>query len=273
MSRVQLSATLAFEALTMGLYGSVVGLVAGYVAVALFVQTASKSFPYGMRFGFWWIALIFAAAIASTLIASAWPCIKVFRLRPMDFKNGGRDPFAPLPIKVIVLGLLMTLPAIALTFPFAISPTLRCTLLGYVGIPLLGIGILLSSPLWIAVIDRIFVGVTARLLRLDPRLLRHQIVRDLGRTIAIMATIAVGLGLYIAIEIWGASMLSPFKPDKALPDIVLTCLPQGMDELILQKVSQVDGIEPGTFMPLIVDQFVLSDEIFTKLESNVQYDL
>ncbi len=273
MSRFQLTASLAFEAMIIGTVGSIIGIAIGYCAVFAFVATSIRAFPYGLEFSLLWLLAIFGAAVLSTLIAAAWPCIKVFRLRPLDHLDKGKQLFAPLPWKLISVGILLMLPAVALTLPINITPDTRCTLLGYIGIPLLGIGVLLSSSLWVAIVDKLFVGITARLLMLDPRLLQHQIVRDLSRTVGVMATISVGLGLYIAVEIWGASMLNPFKPDRSLPDIVMTCLPQGLDNDTLNKIAHEEGVDSSTFMPLLVDQFVLSDEVISKLEGNIQYDL
>ncbi|MFA4985197.1 MAG: ABC transporter permease [Candidatus Brocadiia bacterium] len=273
MSRLQLAFSVVYEALMMGALGAVVGILAGFVILKLYVMGDPKTFPLGVYIGPVWVTLIAASSLIAVLLASAWPCIKVLRMRPMDFIDPGVAPDARLPWRRIVAGLLMTLPCIALAMPLPITPAMRTGLMTFVGLPLLGIGVIFSAPFWCWLIDAGVADFVSRLLGLHPSLLRHQIRRDLNRTIGVMVTLAVGLGLYMAIEIWGGSMLKPFLPDPTFPDMVVSCLPDGLDAQSVAKMASAPGVRKDRFMALEVDQFILDDETLHKLEQNVQYDL
>ncbi|MFA4985200.1 MAG: ABC transporter permease [Candidatus Brocadiia bacterium] len=273
MSRLQLTATIIFDAMKMGTYGAVIGAAAGYLMLWVFVRTSPEIFPLGVYLPFMWTLIILGVTLLTTLLALIWPCIKVFKMRPKDFHETAGTVDHSVSWKAVIFGFILILPALILALPLRMTPDTRCMLIGWVGVPLLIIGLLFCSSLWLKIVDTAMLPLVAWLVRLDPRLLRHQITRDMGRSIGVMVTIAVGLGLYVTIEIWGASMLKPFMPSESLPDIALYALPYGVDAATWERIKRTEGVLQESFMPVLTDQLLLSKELTAKLESNVNVNL
>lgn len=71
-------------------------------------------------------------------------------------------------------------------------------------------------------------GRAARLLGLNPRLLATQLTADLWRALGTPVARTVGLGLFVAMQTWGHSMLAPFYPGNRTPDLIVSIAPAGV---------------------------------------------
>ncbi|MEN6450416.1 MAG: ABC transporter permease, partial [Thermoguttaceae bacterium] len=107
-----------------------------------------------------------------------------------------------------------------------------------------------------------FVGpLLARLLGLEPRLLRSQLGSNLWRTLGTTAALTVGLGLYVSVQIWGYSMLEPFKPGRWVPDMLVSFQRGGLPDSEIDAVRHAEGVRPETCIPLAVEQPKLANDI------------
>ena len=78
-----------------------------------------------------------------------------------------------------------------------------------IGCTCMAVGFVLLAPLAIFVTERFLGPLVAKLLGTDERLLRTQLTSNMGRTLGTTMALSLGLGLFVAIQTWGYSMLGP----------------------------------------------------------------
>lgn len=101
------------------------------------------------------------------------------------------------------------------------------------------------------VVERIAGPFIAFLLRLNPQLLATQLTANLWRLLSVTLTLSVGLGLFVAMQTWGYSMLAPFMPGEWMPE-ALVMLSPGANEAQLEALARV-GVARD-LMPLAIEQ-------------------
>jgi putative ABC transport system permease protein len=137
-----------------------------------------------------------------------------------------------------------------------------------VGCTTMAVGFLLLTPAMILLVEAVIGPVVARLLRLEPLLLRSQLGSNLWRTLGTTAALTVGLGLFVAMQIWGYSMLEPFKPGSWVPDMLVSFQRGGLAEGDVADVQAIAGMVPGQCIPLAVEQPKLATDITGSEERN-----
>ncbi|MCP6134625.1 hypothetical protein NL393_36160, partial [Klebsiella pneumoniae] len=80
------------------------------------------------------------------------------------------------------------------------------------GCTAMAVGFVLLAPMAVILTERVLGPVLARLLGLNPRLLASQLSANMGRTVGTTVALTIGLGLFVAMQTWGYSMLAPFTP-------------------------------------------------------------
>lgn len=63
------------------------------------------------------------------------------------------------------------------------------------------------------------------------------------RRIGMMIAFACGFGAFVAVEVWGASLMKSFIPSKEWPDAIVSLLPGGVSPYDIDKLSGLDGVE------------------------------
>ncbi len=123
-----------------------------------------------------------------------------------------------------------------------------------VGYPGMVLGFILLAPWVIVEIEEKVGPWVARLLGLPPRLLASILSANLWRTLGTTVALPVGLGLYIATQTWGYSMLAPFTPGDWVPEMLVGFEPSGLPDEQINAVKHVKGVIPERCMPLAVEQ-------------------
>ncbi|MEN6457833.1 MAG: FtsX-like permease family protein [Thermoguttaceae bacterium] len=265
LTRGQVSQAIAVEGLLLALIGWLGGLAAGRAILAMVAHFRPELFRNGPTLGTWCIALTALSAFGGALAASIVPAWRANSVEPLEAMSPPRSP-RPGSRRAIALAIL-GLPLIAINpiLVYATSASMSSDTLYYVymavGCTSMAIGFLLLTPIAILAVER-FVGPwLARLLGIEPRLLRSQLGSNLWRTLGTTAALTVGLGLYVSIQIWGYSMLEPFKPGRWVPDM-LVCFPRGgLPDSEIDAVRHVEGVRSETCIPLAVEQPKLASDI------------
>jgi putative ABC transport system permease protein len=130
-----------------------------------------------------------------------------------------------------------------------------------VGCTTMAVGFLLLTPAMILVVESVIGPLVARLLGLAPRLLRRQLASNLWRTLGATAALTVGLGLFAAMQIWGYSMLAPFKPGEWNPDMLVAFQRGGLPDSEIEAVRAIEGVRAEQCIPLAVEQPKLASDI------------
>ena len=91
------------------------------------------------------------------------------------------------------------------------------------------------------------IAVVAALIALRPALAvrpleaasaHHPRRRPLG----MLLSFAFGFGAFVAVEVWGASLMSAFVPSPVWPDAIVSILPGGVSSFAIEKLRAVPGV-------------------------------
>ena len=265
MTAPQVAQMVMLEGLLLAACGWALGMLGGWGVLEVFVRRTPDAFPEGVALG--WITPAGTAAGVAFLTALAlfWPCRRAMRIRPLDVLSEDRGHEDRISGGRAAIGFVLLFPMLILALPLHISAMLRSVLLLTVGMPLHLIGLLLCLPFFVRLVERGVTPAASAMLGLDPRILHRRISRHAGRTAGMVLTLAVGLGSYVAIHIWGASMLAPFLPSPEFPDVIVSILPNGVSQEAARKISSMEGVADGKCLAIEAAQFYITEDVSTRV--------
>jgi putative ABC transport system permease protein len=109
--------------------------------------------------------------------------------------------------------------------------------------------------------ERLFAPIIARLLLVNPKLLATQLSTNLWRTLGATISLTLGLGLFVAMQTWGYSMLGPFTPGDWVPDAVVVMTPTGIPDSEVDAVRHLPGIDPDRSLPCVFEQVKFATDV------------
>ena len=78
--------------------------------------------------------------------------------------------------------------------------------------------------------------------------------RPRSRRLGMMIAFAFGFGSFVAVEIWGASLMRGFVPSEEWPDAIVSLLPGGASSFDIEKLRGIKGVKRiSELVPLQVD--------------------
>ncbi|MDD4737149.1 MAG: ABC transporter permease [Kiritimatiellae bacterium] len=253
--------------------GLVLGWGAGYLLLDAMVRRMPELFPNGVVLG----SMVFrvSALCAGIGVAGAalFPARRAARMRPLDVLQPGPPKAGRWPRFLLYMGPFFLLPAPILALRLPLPVERRCMLLIAVALPALTVGCILAAPLALKLAERSFSRLLGFLFMVPVPFLRGQLSRDPVRYAGTAITLSLGLGLYISIQTWGASMLAPFVPSPEFPDLIGSFLSAGLTAEEWEKVEEAPGVEPGRCIPLEARQYVLADSTLEHIASNPEYTM
>lgn len=262
LTRFQVATLILAESLFLAAIGWAGGLLAGWGLLTLASQTQPDLFPTGAELGWWCIGLAGIAAFGGALVAAIVPAWRATRVSPLDAMSAPRpQSTGRWPYYAAALGLVLLTINPILIFVVELPDSAKVSAYAGFGYPSMVIGCLLLAPLSVLGVEKFLGPIVARLLCLDPRLLASQLSGNLWRTLGTTVALTVGLGLYVATQTWGYSMLVPFYPGKWLPDMLVAFQPAGLPDDEHAAVSQVPGVRPDMCLPLAVEQPRLAKDL------------
>ncbi len=92
-----------------------------------------------------------------------------------------------------------------------------------------------------------FLAVLAAMLALRPALAVKPLEAASAhvprrRTMGMLLSFAFGFGGFVAIEVWGASLMKSFVPSSEWPDAIVSVLPAGVSSFDIEKLKAVEGV-------------------------------
>ncbi len=263
LTRVQVGGLIALESLVLAAIGFAAGLAAGQGMLALVARRSAAILHHGAGIGKHALELAAVAAFGGAVLAMFAPLYRAVHVRPLD-AMGPRpdaDHARGFSWRTLVAGavLIALNPVLTFVFPPAFGRDIAVrAVLGFVAT---AAGFVLIAPLVVAFVDRWLGPWLARLLWLDPRLLASQITTHVWRTVGAAVSMAVGLGLYVAVQVWGYTMLDAFIPGPWAPDAVLSFLPDGLAPEEAAKVASLPGVDPERCLRIVVEQPRLLEDL------------
>ncbi len=79
--------------------------------------------------------------------------------------------------------------------------------------------------------------------------------------------LSIGLGLFVAMQTWGYTMLGPFVPGDWVPDVLVSFQSGGLPDEEIETVRHIKGVIAEQCLPLAVEQPRLAEDI-TKSEEH-----
>lgn len=262
LTRGQIAWLIAIESAILAVIGWIVGIAAGWVLLAVIAQIQPEMMGGGAVLGPWSLGLSAAVAVGGSLCAAVIPIIRATRLKPLD----AMSPRAATrkihwPRWSVAIGLVLIVLNPLLTFIVPMADESRYAIYMALGCSSMAIGFILLAPGAVVLAERLFGPILAALLRLDPALLRSQLSSNLWRTVGTAVAMTIGLGLFVAMQVWGYTMLRPFEPGRWVPDAMIGFLPDGLPTSQNDAVAHLPGVDPSRCLPLAVEQPKLTGDI------------
>lgn len=261
LTKSQIGLWIVMESLVLGLIGWGGGLLAGWGMLVISEKYQPELVADGVRLGIWSVALSGLCALGGALAASilpAWRATTVSPLEAMVPRSHNLKTSALIRSTLLGLALIAVNPIVVFSLPvpdarrYAVSAALGCTSMT--------IGFILLAPGAILLAERVFSPVVARLLRLHPQLLTKQLSSNLWRSIGTSISLTLGLGLYVAMQTWGYSMLEPFVPGQWVPDLLVQVAPIGIADSDIEAVRNIPGIAANEFAPFVIEHVKFRDD-------------
>jgi putative ABC transport system permease protein len=261
LSKGQIGAMVVIESLMLGLIGWAGGLLAGWGLLKLMARLRPESVSEGAELGGWCVGLSGVCALGGSLAASilpAWRATSVSALEAMVPRPRNFSGKLSWILTVIGLALIAVNPLVVFYLPM--KDTARYGISAAIGCTSMAIGFVFLAPLAVALTERILAPVLAKLLGLNARLLATQLSTNLGRTVGTTVALTIGLGLFVATQTWGYSMLEPFTPGDWTPDLLVSISPTGVPDSEVDAVRHVKGLVAEKFLPVAVKQVKFADD-------------
>ncbi len=261
LTRGQIGSMIAAESLILAVVGWIGGLAAGWGLLSI-IGTQSES-GGGASLGIWAVGLSGACAFGGALAASILPAWKAMRISPLEAMGPRRVSTRPARLSAVAVAIGLVLIAVnpLLVFVVPIPDAARYGIYAALGCTSMAIGFVLLAPLAILATERILGPLVAVLLRLDGRLLKTQLSGNLWQTLGTTSVLSLGLGLYVAMQVWGYSMLGPFVPGDWVPDMLVSFQLGGLPDEEIEAVRRIPGVNARQCLPLAVEQPKLAEDI------------
>ncbi|MCO8123592.1 ABC transporter permease [Stieleria sp. TO1_6] len=261
LTRRQVGCLIVVESLVLGTTGLVVGIASGWTLLALVELSFSKLLHHGLGFGTRSLSLAAITAFGGALLAAIIPTYRASRVKPVDAMapRGQAAAEASLSWRSVALGILLIATGPLLTFVFPPSEN-QIWLALVVGFACMATGFVVLAPSLVFVVDRYSSPSLARAFGIDPKLLASQITSNLWRTVGASTAMAFGLGLFVGIHVWGATMLKAFVPGSWAPDAMIVLKP-GMPPDRITELAMHEQVDSDRCLPLVVEQPRLVDDL------------
>lgn len=265
LTRGQVAGVIAMEGILLALIGWGGGLLAGWGLLAVVARMQSDLFRSGASLGTWCIVFTGLSALGGAMAASVLPAWRAMSVQPLEAMSPRRSArpglFWTTALGIVGLGLIAVNPLLLYVASGSMSSDMLYAAYMAVGCTTMAIGFLLLTPATILIVEALIGPWIARLLGLQPRLLRSQLGSNLWRTLGTTAALTVGLGLFVAMQIWGYSMLEPFKPGDWNPDMLVAFQRGGLPDSEVAAVRAIPGVRADRCLPLAVEQPKLAADL------------
>lgn len=256
LAKRQVAWLVAGESLLLAIPSFVIGCAAG---VGLLVLTRPPGLsgelpmPSAMT-----LLIAFGCSAGGALLAALVPAWRATRLLPveatMEAGSAGRGSSPRASWLAGLAGLLCWCVQPAVLLLPGLEPSTRQTLFVWLGYPGLLAGVILLAPAVVMLVEKACRLPMAWLMRVNAQFLKDQLTVHMTRTAGTTIALTVGLGLYMAVQIWGYSMVVPFKPDSTMPDTLVSFLHTGFEGEGLQEVMAQPPLNGEGMCPIAVEE-------------------
>ncbi|MEW4561466.1 ABC transporter permease [Bremerella sp. JC770] len=262
-TRFQIAQLITLEGLYLGGGGFLVGLGVSGLTLMIVNLTTSQMLDHGIGLGRHSLVLGMVATLGGAFIASWIPAYAATRVKPIDAMSPRSDEEVGRSFSRLgfCIGLALILVNPILTFlvppPFATGIPVLMT----VGFACMAVGFLLIAPAIVTGVDHWMSPWLARMMGIDPKLVACQISNHVWRTVGASISLAVGVGLFIGIQVWGFTMLEGFVPGAWAPNALIQFNSAHLAFTEANAVARVPGIDPDRSFPIVVEQPRMQEDL------------
>ncbi len=261
-TKAQVAATIMLESVALGLMGWVGGLLAGWGLLTLVARSRPDLFPVGSSLGTTCVLMSALCSLGGAIAAAVIPAWKVMRIRPLEgMSSAATPPLVGIPWRTTFTGLILVAVNPLLVFFVPMPDQSRYLASAAFGCTSMGIGFILLAPATILITEKLFAPVVARLLQVNSKLLATQLTTNIWRTLGATTSLTLGLGLFVAMQTWGYSMLGPYMPGNWVPEMVAVISPAGLPDSEVDAVRHLPGIIPERSLPCIAEQVKFATDV------------
>ena len=242
MTRGGVARLTALEAFVAIVPGWLLGIAAAAALLQVFlVVEKSPQLPQTVHLGWQTPAVTAAFALLAGIAATLVPCLHAASVKPLEILGADTTRTRPVSASRTLLGLALVavLPLIGLGLDLPAKA--RSALMILVGLPCYTAGTILVLHALMRLTERLFLRPIGALVRLDPHLLSRRLSRDPGRALGTVLTLSLGLGGFLAVHIWGGTLMSSYVPSPTWPDVIVSALPGGLTRAQFDAAARVAG--------------------------------
>ncbi|WP_020473458.1 FtsX-like permease family protein [Zavarzinella formosa] len=260
LTKLQIALMVATESLVLGLIGWGGGLLAGMALLKIMARIKPQLLSEGADLGWWCVALSGVCALGGSMAASVMPAWRATSVSPLEAmvprqrSGSGRPPWV-----LTIIGLVFIAINPLVVFYVPMPDTSRYMAAAAIGSTTMIVGFIMLTPMAVVLTERIVGPVLAKLLFLNTRLLATQLSANMWRTVGTTVAMTIGLGLFVATQTWGYSMLAAFTPGEWAPDLVIS-VPSGASDEQVEKLRHIPGLVADKFAPLAVKHVKFTDD-------------
>lgn len=243
MTRKEAAGVILIETIIIALIGWIVGLILALAALQCFlVMDNSEQIPNIISITYKTPLYSLILCLLVSLIAVIAPAIHAVKIPPLEAIALPQATPKVISKKKTILGIILLLPLFIMGLPFANDETSLRYLMIIIGMPCFTIGCwLLIHPI-MRIVELCFLPLVARCVSLDKHLLSRRLSREPARSVGTIMTLSFGLCSFIAIHIWGGTLMSSYVPSPEWPDAIISALPGGFSQEQIKNGSNTKGL-------------------------------
>lgn len=260
--RRQVAAVVIIEGLLLAGAGAATGVGIGWLAVRALAASYPKIFLGGAVLSTGGTTWGIAGSLLAAALAAAMPALAAGRVDALEaMATVARPASRRLPILCAILGAAMLAIDPLVASLGGISSEVRLIAHLALGLPSLLLGLFLIAPLVVIVVEKLLSPLVARVMALEPAVLKQQLTGGLWRTAGTVGALMVGLAVLIVVQSHGRSMLGSWQLPDHFPDLLIYA-PLGLTDPQLAKIETVPGFRPGEVLPVSMVTPQLGTDLF-----------
>lgn len=260
LTKRQVVTIIYFQALIIATVGFLGGLIIGSLIIKVTAENSDQLLRHGAQIGQLSVILAVLATYGGALLAAVIPAWRSTRVRPLDAMSPSQNhlPKRKKMLAVFTIAsvlLISSVPVFAEFYAFDSEKTAAVFLL--FGTALLAVGFLMLAAPAVVFVEKLFGKVVAKILHIDSELFAQQLSSHLWRTVASVLAMSVGLALFVAIQVWGHTLLENFVPGKWAPEMMTAFDSSGMT---MEQLESLPAMGHSS-LPIVLEQPRLRKDI------------
>ncbi|MBR0057335.1 MAG: ABC transporter permease, partial [Kiritimatiellae bacterium] len=246
MTRCGVARLVLWESASVAFCGWALGSLVAALALSAFLAVErGDDLPATPSFGWQTPLCGLLLAVVVGLLAAVAPALAALGVKPLEALGPERQRERAGCRGRALAAALLVAPMPAISVAPGLGEKGKAVAMAVLGIPCFAAALLLSARPAVILSERLFLRPVAAALRLPASLLWGRVSRNPSRVAGTVLTVALCLGGFIAIHVWGGTLMASFVPSPEWPDAIVSILPNGWNDAKVGAASRCPGVEDG----------------------------